>query len=157
MEALGVTTTGRLMRIPVSGGVPQLVLEMAKGWDYACARAPASLCVVVEASQDEKHLTVTAFDPLKGRGKVLRTIDKDPSVNYYVMGLSPDGTTFALSKSDEPEIHIRLLSLSGGSDRETTVKGGRTFLGGVFTGPPTERGFFAALARRKAALFSMWI
>jgi len=55
VDALGVTTTGRLMRIPVSGGVPQLVLEMAKGWDYACARAPASLCVVLEASQDEKH------------------------------------------------------------------------------------------------------
>jgi hypothetical protein len=75
------------MRIPVSGGVPQLVLEMRNRIHYGCARAPASLCVVLEASEDEKHLTVTAFDPLKGRGKVLRTIDRDPSVNYYVAGV----------------------------------------------------------------------
>ena len=39
------------------------------------------------------------------------------------MGLSPDGTIFALSKSGEVDIHIRLLSLVGGSDREITVKG----------------------------------
>ena len=38
-------------------------------------------------------------------------------------GLSPDGTTLALSRGGEPEIHIYLLSLSGGSDREITVKG----------------------------------
>jgi hypothetical protein len=30
---------------------------------------------------------------------------------------------FAISKSGEAEIHIRLLSFSGGSDREITVKG----------------------------------
>ena len=114
----------RLMRIPVSGGAPQLVLETKAWQEFGCARAPASLCVVLEESPDEKHLTVTAFDPLQGRGKVLRTIDKDPSVpyNYYLGVLSPDGSTFALSRMGEPEIHIRLLSLSGGLDREVTVK-----------------------------------
>ena len=30
---------------------------------------------------------------------------------------------YAISRSGEPEIHIRLLSLAGGSDREITVKG----------------------------------
>jgi Tol biopolymer transport system component len=113
----------RLMRIPVSGGVPQLVLETKAGPAFGCASAPASLCVVLEASQDAKHLTVTAFDPLKGRGKLLRAIERDPSATCYVAALSPDGSTFALSKCDEPEIHIRLFSLSGDSDREITVKG----------------------------------
>ncbi len=37
--------------------------------------------------------------------------------------LSPDGSTFAISRGSKPEIHIRLLSVSGGSDREITVKG----------------------------------
>jgi hypothetical protein len=79
---------------------------------------PASLCVLVEESQDQKQLTLTAFDPLKGRGNVLRRIEKDPTASFaWGYGLSPDGTTFALSRSGEPEIHIRLLSLSGGSDR----------------------------------------
>ena len=118
-----LSTPGRLMRIPVSGGVPQLVLETRAWQSFDCARTPASLCVVLEASQDEKHLTVTAFDPLRGRGKVLRTIDEDPSAYFYVAGLSPDGSTFALSSGGQPEIRIRLLSLSGGSDREFVVKG----------------------------------
>ena len=111
------------MRIPVGGGVPQFVLETRNGSDYRCARAPASLCVILETSQDEKQLTLTAFDPLKGRGKVLRTIENDPTAPPSGCAVSPDGSTFAISRSGEAEIHIRLLSLSGGSDREITVKG----------------------------------
>jgi len=112
-----------LMRIPTNGGVPQLVLENRNSIDTMCARAPASLCVVVELSQDRKHLTITTFDPVKGRGKVLRTIEKDPAQEYAGTALSPDGSTYAVSQSRETEIHIRLLSLSGGSDREIRVKG----------------------------------
>jgi hypothetical protein len=100
-------------------------METRSWYDFNCASAPASLCVILEPSQDEKHLTVTALDPLKGRGKVLRTIDKDPSGRLYATALSPDGTTFALSLWGQfgTEMHIRLLSLLGGSDREITVKG----------------------------------
>jgi Tol biopolymer transport system component len=79
--------------------------------------------VVTEPTQDEKGLTLTAFDPVKGRGKVLRTIAKDPSAHDFGVALSPDGATFAISRSYEPEIRIRLLSLTGGPDREITVKG----------------------------------
>jgi len=112
----------RLMRIPVSGGVPQLVLETRDWLNFACARTPASLCMIVEASRDKTRFVITAFDPLKGRGKVLRTLDADPTVDYP-NALSPDGATFAISRSGEAEIHIRLLSLFGGADREITVKG----------------------------------
>jgi Tol biopolymer transport system component len=119
----GPSTALRLMRVSVGGGVPQLVLEARNPLECNCARAPASLCVLVEASQDEKQLTFTAFDPLKGRGKVLRTIEKDPSAHDFGWGISPDASTFAISRSWEAEIHIRLLSLSGGADREITVKG----------------------------------
>jgi serine/threonine protein kinase len=111
-----------LMRIPVGGGVPQLVLESRNPHGFWCARAPASLCAVLEASPDQKLFTLTAFGPLKGRGKVLTTIAKDPS-HDYAAALSPDGSTFAISRTREAGIHIRLLSLSGGSDGEFTVKG----------------------------------
>jgi len=111
-----------LMRIPVGGGVAQLVLEMQGSGSFDCSRAPASLCVVLETSQDRKLYTLTAFDPLKGRGKVLKTIERDLSGDYYG-SLSPDGSTFAIWKGDEPEIHIRLLPLSGGSTSEITVRG----------------------------------
>jgi Tol biopolymer transport system component len=80
--------------------------------------------VVLEAAQDEKQLTLTAFDPLKGRGKVLRSFEKDPSADYlFGPRLSPDGSTFAVPRTGEAGIHIRLLSLSGGADGEIAVKG----------------------------------
>jgi Tol biopolymer transport system component len=112
----------RLMRIPVNGGVPQLVLETKGGQSFDCARAPADLCVLYEASEDRKHILLTAFDTLKGRGRLLRTVENS-SDHFVWSGLSPDGSTFALSKTGEAEIHIRLLSFSGGADREITLKG----------------------------------
>jgi serine/threonine protein kinase len=121
-KTVAPSTVVRLMRIPVSGGVPQFVLETRVDSNFQCAR-PANLCVISEASQDGKQLTLTTFDPLKGRGKALRTIQKDSTADFPGQALSPDGTTFALSRGDEPESHIRLLSLSGGSDREIIVKG----------------------------------
>jgi Tol biopolymer transport system component len=111
-----------LMRIPVSGGVSQPVFKMGNWLSFECARAPASVCVVLEASQDEKQLVITAFEPLNGRGKVLRTIEKEQTASLNG-NLSPDGSMLAVSRYGEAEIHMRLLSLSGGSDGEFTVKG----------------------------------
>jgi DNA-binding winged helix-turn-helix (wHTH) protein/dipeptidyl aminopeptidase/acylaminoacyl peptidase len=117
-----------LMRSPVSGGVPQRVMELPSNSDYKCARAPASLCVLAEASQDKRQFTIAALD-LRGRGKVLRTIPKDPTVDFVGRALSPDGTVYAISDGGESEIHVRLLSLSAGTDREFTVKGWRRLTG----------------------------
>jgi serine/threonine protein kinase/Tol biopolymer transport system component len=113
----------RLVRIPVSGGVPELVMETRNSGNFWCARAPASLCVMTETSEDQKQFVITAFGPLKGRGKVLRTIKQDPSHGYGGGALSPDGSTVALALYDEAEIHIRLLPLLAGSECEVTVKG----------------------------------
>jgi dipeptidyl aminopeptidase/acylaminoacyl peptidase len=112
----------RLMRIPVSGGTRQLVLETRNSVDFRCARTPANLCVVFETSQDGKQFVITGFEPLKGRGTVLRTIENDPLHPYRTGEVSPDGSLLAISRWGEAEIHLRLLSLSGGSDREITVK-----------------------------------
>jgi hypothetical protein len=117
------------MRVPVGGGVPQFVLETWAGSDYRCAVAPASLCAIRETSHDQRHTTVTAFDPLKGRGEVLRTIENDPKAGWSGAALSPDGTVFGISRTDEAGLHVRLLSLAGASDREIRVKGGPIFTG----------------------------
>ncbi len=113
----------RMMRVPSSGGPPEFVLETQMTVDQWCAHAPASLCAIFEISKDLKQLKITAFDPIKGRGKALRIIANDPAHIYGHVGLSPDGSTFAISRVSEPEIRIRLLSTSGDSDREITVKG----------------------------------
>jgi len=118
----GLATKVRLMRVPVEGGMSEFVLETRNDSNYQCTRGRAKLCVISEASQDEQHLVLTAFDPLKGRGKVLRTIDIEPSGDYSGFSLSPDGTTAAVARGRQPEIRIRLLSLVGGSDREIAMK-----------------------------------
>lgn len=111
---------GPLMRIPLSGGAPEIVLERHNDENYECAQAPAIACVIIEESRDAKNWTITAFDPIKGRGRVLRRVPKD--ADAIADGLSPDGRIFAIANTHEREIHIQLLSLSGGSDREITVR-----------------------------------
>ena len=153
----------RLMRIPASGGVPQFVLETQNFRNFTCARAPASLCVISEMSQDRKQIVITAFDPLKGRGKVLRTIENDPSHTYHT-GLSPDGSTVAISRDGEPEIHIRLLSLVGGSDREITVKGWPNITGldwladgkGLYCGSASPQGSTLLYVDLKGNVWVLW-
>ena len=131
----------RLMRIPASGGVPQMVMETRNWRNLLCARAPASLCVIFETSLDRKQLTITAFEPVKGRGKVLRTMEMDPSYDYEEgEALSPDGSRLAFSLGGQPEIHIRLLSLSSGSESEITVKGWPNITGMEWA--PDGKGFY---------------
>ena len=103
---------------------------------------------------DRKQLVITAFDPLKGRGKVLRTIEISLA-QCPTSALSPDGSTFAISRVGEAEIHIRLLSLSGGSDRQITVKGWPSITGidwsadgkGFYCGSVSRRRQHASLRR----------
>lgn len=113
----------RLMRVPTNGGSPQFLLESRNFWDLQCSRNPATLCVILERSQDRKQFLLSAVDPLKGRGKVLRLVNADSAVFAYADGLSPDAATFALAKKVEANIHIRLISLSGAADREIELKG----------------------------------
>jgi serine/threonine protein kinase len=121
-KGAGPSSPVRLMRASIAGGASQFVLEMRNDANFDCSRSSAGLCVLPENNPDGTQLTVTAFDPLKGRGKVLRTIPKDAAAS--VTGrISPDGKVFAIAEYSEPEIHIRLLSLSGSTDREITVKG----------------------------------
>jgi hypothetical protein len=94
--------------------------------------------------QDENQLRLTAFDPVKGRGKVLRTVQASLAANLPGQVLSPDGTTFALAQGGEAEIHIRLLSLTGNSDREIRVRGWPNLAGLDWS--PDGKGFYAGSA-----------
>ncbi len=109
-------------RIPVKGGASELVMNAPYPQNFQCARAPAG-CAIVERSSQKGQLTLMAFDPLNGRGKLLRTFDTDPDFKMPSNDLSPDGSTLAVGRSGQNETHIQLLSLSNGADREITVKG----------------------------------
>jgi serine/threonine protein kinase len=113
----------KLMRVPVNGGTPQLVLTAdIEGWPR-CARSTATLCAMAERSADHKQIVFTAFDPVKGRGRELARFNGDASSNYW-WDLSPDGTRLAILKSRDGRIQI--LSLNGPQPQDITVKGWNT-------------------------------
>jgi eukaryotic-like serine/threonine-protein kinase len=110
----------RLMRVPIAGGTPELVLTANFYGRPSCARAPATLCAIGERSQDLKQIVFTAFDPLKGRGRELTRFDTDAQGNYE-WALSPDGSRIAILNNQEGRIHI--LFLEGDAQREFKIKG----------------------------------
>jgi DNA-binding winged helix-turn-helix (wHTH) protein/Tol biopolymer transport system component len=114
--------TTQLMRVPVNGGPAQQVLEAQNMIDFKCAFSPGTLCVVDEISPDAKSFSVTAFDPVKGRGRVLISIPRDSASTVYAVP-SPDGSRFASLKVGEAEGHIGLLAPDGQLERDIRVKG----------------------------------
>jgi Tol biopolymer transport system component len=110
----------RIMRVPVSGGPPQLVLTALGTTDIHCTRAPASLCVFDE--QQQGHHVFTSVDPVKGRGRELASIETEPSMTIP-WDLSPDGSQVVTTR----EGRIRLLSLKSGTTTDLAVKGWDSF------------------------------
>jgi serine/threonine protein kinase len=105
----------RLMRVPVAGGPPELVLSGAIK-DFSCARE-ANRCVVVE--DDKGKQVLTAFDPLKGRGEKLPLSDYP----LFLRGiLSPQGRLIEKMKSGPDGLHARVRSLIGGPAEEITFR-----------------------------------
>jgi Tol biopolymer transport system component len=121
---VAATTPVRIMRVPTSGGAPQLVLE-GKGIGYlACARSPATLCVFSEESPDHKQLVFSAIEPSKEpRRQELARVNLQPPVTRYSWDLSSDGSRLAFTQSDEREGRIQILPLAGGEIREINVSG----------------------------------
>ena len=106
----------RLMRIPVSGGPPELVLQGEKIQNYSCARE-VNRCVVVEEVDGKQILTT--FDPVKGRGEKLPALDY-PKFEKGI--LSPQGRLIERMKSGPEGLHVRIRSLTGGAVEEITFK-----------------------------------
>jgi len=110
----------RIMRVPVSGGPPQLVLTALGTTDIRCTRAPANLCVFDE--QQQGHLMFTSVDPIKGRGRAFATMEREPSI-LIPWDLSPDGSQVVMTR----EGRIRLLSLKSGVTTDLAVRGWNGF------------------------------
>jgi Tol biopolymer transport system component len=116
----------KLMRVPITGGSPQLILTAHfEGWPR-CSRSPATVCAIAERSADRKQLVFTAFDPVKGLGDKLAEYATEPPADYE-WHLSPDGTRIAIIRNREGRIDI--LWLNGRAPQEITVKGWNTLTG----------------------------
>ncbi len=119
-----LTTPVRIMRVPASGGPPQLVLEGRGINGLACARSPATLCVFSEESPDRKQLIFTAIEPSKepGRQELARVNLRPPAIRYC-WDLSSDGSQLAFAQSDERAGQIQILPLAGGAARVLNAEG----------------------------------
>ena len=103
-----------IVRIPLSGGSPEIVLQLSRHGNVSCTRQPSSMCVLAEQSEDRKQMIVSMFDPLKGRGPELARFDfarELATIEVPTCVVSPDGTRLAIARS--PESPIEIYSLHG--------------------------------------------
>jgi DNA-binding winged helix-turn-helix (wHTH) protein/Tol biopolymer transport system component len=116
-RAQGGDNRTRLMRVPLSGGTPQLILQRDGIENFQCARLPSTLCVFGHSSA-ANGFRFSTFDPLTGDEKELISAGIGLKYNW---SLSPDGSTLALAQWQDPQ--IQLLSTRGGAPRTLTVQG----------------------------------
>jgi len=113
----------QIMRVPVSGGPPEVVMDGKAIKSLKCSLSPASSCVSSEESPDRKECVFTAFDPMKGRGREITRINLRKPESGYFWDLAKDGSRLAFAE-DLPgsERRIQVLPLAGGEAQEIVIK-----------------------------------
>jgi eukaryotic-like serine/threonine-protein kinase len=110
------TTALPIVRIPINGGGPEMILQTSRQAWISCSRLPSRTCVIAEQSDDRKQMIVSNFDVIKGRGSELARFDfarilDNLFVDFLICTISPDGTRLAIARS--PESPLELYSLHG--------------------------------------------
>jgi Tol biopolymer transport system component len=101
-----------LVRIPITGGSPQTILQVSRAGPFSCSRPPANVCTIVEQTADGKQMIVTEFDVIRGRGPELARIDLARRIDLQENKLaiiSPDATRIAVARGPDGPIEIRSL------------------------------------------------
>jgi DNA-binding winged helix-turn-helix (wHTH) protein/Tol biopolymer transport system component len=104
----------RLMSIPLSGGVPRLVLQDLGINEFLCARTPSTVCVLTYVVGTASSFIT--FDTERGKGREVAKFEGWPN-----WGLSPDGSQLAVV-TDDHQGRLRFLSLDTGATRDVVVK-----------------------------------
>jgi DNA-binding winged helix-turn-helix (wHTH) protein/Tol biopolymer transport system component len=131
-SASTVLTETRLLRVPIAGGAPELVLKERGDNRPACTASPLNWCAISEQTSDRKQLIFTAFDPAKGPTHELARFDTDPRSRYpddYLWDLSPDGAFVAIIRRSGSAIHLLRLGNTNSKTitKEIVVKGWNNF------------------------------
>lgn len=104
----------KLMRMPASGGSPELVLGIPNLDRCFCTRLPLNFCLA--GVRDGKQLVFYAFDPgkkLPPGGIPQNQLREVARTDFGPIdwGLSPDGSSIAMVRPDDPEGRIHILTL----------------------------------------------
>jgi len=151
-QTAGPPAALRLLRVPISRGAPEEVLEATRGASVRCA--PRHLpCVLSELDRSNGELVFTSFDPLRGRTKEVMRLAADME-SAPAWDLSPDGSTVAIVDLDERKDHIRLVELENGSARNLGV-GGSERLSGICWSADGKSWFVTGSSLRGSAIFQV--
>ena len=140
----------RLLRVPVSGGAPELVAEASPGAAVRCVRG-RPVCVLSELDKGNGELAFTALDPRQGRKSELLRLATD-LVGSPAWDLSPDGSTIAIVDLDERKDTIRVVELDNGSSRLIAL-GGSERLSGITWSADGSNWFVTSSSLLGAKLF----
>jgi Tol biopolymer transport system component/DNA-binding winged helix-turn-helix (wHTH) protein len=115
----------RIMRMPLTGGPSQFVLQAPLMWNQQCARLSSTLCIYSWTGPNQESFF--SFDPTNGTRKLLATVEGGP-LNWT---LSPDGKYLAMVKRGfqtdfgmvQTDSGIQILSIADSSKRTIPVPG----------------------------------
>jgi Tol biopolymer transport system component len=117
-------TKGNLMRVPVTGGTPETVMEIngkrpglqaaaintVGGYpSFRCGRRPEASCIVAE--RRDKENVFTSFDPIQGRKSEIAKVSREGRGSSW--DLSPDGAQIALSEYSYTEGVMQIIPTDG--------------------------------------------
>ena len=109
----GKTAGMRLMRVPISGGAPEPVLQASHGAVIHCSRGHPR-CVLSELDRGNGELVFSVFDPASGKKDELIRLAADLA-SAPSWDLSSDGLTAAVVDLGNHQDCIRLVDLETGS------------------------------------------
>src|SRR5713101_6788679 len=112
---------GRIEKIPVAGGTPQVLdTEFAMRCNNDHGISPDGTQLVISDNSQEEHNSLVYIVPIGG-GTPRRITQKSPS---YWHGWSPDGKTLAFVGERNGDFDIYAIPAAGGEEKQlTTAKG----------------------------------
>ena len=118
-----MTPPEEILRVPISGGLPEVITTTRSDGFFSCAKTPSDLCVILEPTEDRKQIVITALDPAKGRGSEIIRFPLDTRTNSWDSNhaaLSPDAACIAVISSLEGT--LKIVSLRGQPPQEIRLK-----------------------------------
>jgi hypothetical protein len=141
----GSSTPAGLMRVPISGGPSQFLVQM--NGEYRCPLPPTPNCIFSDRSADRRQIIWRAVDPLKGPLDEVARMDTDVG-SEYDWALSADGKTIVTRK--DREASVAFLDLTNHKLRHMAVKGWK--LTTNLDWAPDGKGFFTCGIRPQGSV-----
>jgi serine/threonine protein kinase/Tol biopolymer transport system component len=113
----------QLLRVPVTGGAPEPILDLVGPATVRCAPLGSHVCVLSEelTRANGKQQVFSLVDPIRGRGVEIFRLDCGDRLYWAI---SPDGSTIAITEGET----VRLLDLKSKGLREIRLDPHRKWL-----------------------------